>query len=75
MREWTIKELKELQDNIKGVLCKGVGIECTNRITSIILLDVAQDISETADKEYNDSDVRLAVGRAILKKLGIEREV
>ena len=42
-------------------------------IAESIVEDVAQDIYETADrKDWNDDDVRLAVGRVLCKKLNIE---
>lgn len=42
-------------------------------IAENIVEDVAQDIYETADREeWNNDDVRLAIGRVLCKKLKIE---
>jgi hypothetical protein len=42
-------------------------------IFDAIAEDVAQDILEcTTREDYNDDDVRLAVSRVLVKKLGIE---
>jgi archaellum component FlaC len=39
-------------------------------IFNAIIEDVIADVKECADKEFSNDDVRLAVNRAILKKLG-----
>ena len=42
-------------------------------IAEAITEAVAQDIYESADpSEWNDDDVRLAIGRVLCKRLGIE---
>lgn len=42
-------------------------------IAENIVEDVAQDIYETADREnWDEDDIRLAVGRVLCKKLNIE---
>ena len=43
-----------------------------DHIFDLIQDEVAEDIYAAADKRYNDDDVRLAVGRALTKRLGIE---
>ena len=34
--------------------------------------DIIRDIEETADKEFNDSDIRIAIRRTLFNRLGIE---
>ena len=41
-------------------------------VYGIIIDDVIRDIEECADKEFNNSDVSLAVQRALMKALNIE---
>ena len=41
-------------------------------VYGIIIGDVIRDIEECADEEFNDSDVSLAVQRALMKALNIE---
>lgn len=43
-----------------------------NKLCNEILLDVAKDVLERADVEWNVTDVCHAIGRVLLKKLGIE---
>ena len=40
-------------------------------VTATIFDEVLQDIEETADKHFNDSDVRIAVARVLKKRLGV----
>ena len=35
-----------------------------------IVRDVKRDLDETADREFNDSDLRLAIGRVLCARLG-----
>lgn len=46
---------------------KKVTPDYAEQIASNILIDVKADIEETADEEYNTADVRLAIGRTLLK--------
>ena len=50
-----------------------VSDEYWGRIADEILEEVCQDVEETADEEeWNEDDVRLAVGRVLCGKLGLE---
>ena len=44
----------------------------SSHIFDLIQDEVAEDIKECAAERYNDDDVRLAVGRVLVKRLGIE---
>lgn len=46
-----------------------ISTEYTRNIAEIIYFDVLQDIQETADTNFNDDDIRLAIGRVILDKI------
>ena len=41
-------------------------------ITEEIIDDVLRDVTECADADYSDDDVRYAIGRVLCEKLGIE---
>ena len=43
-----------------------------NNVTDTILDEVITDIEETADEDFNGSDVRIAIVRVLKKKIGID---
>ena len=43
-----------------------------NMVYGTIIDDVKTDVKECADKDFNSSDISLAVQRALLKALNIE---
>lgn len=45
--------------------------ECAS-VSDLILDDVVNDVKETADGDFNDADVRIAICRVLMKRLGIE---
>ena len=45
------------EDHLRGVVAR-------------IAKDVKRDLDETADREFNDSDLRLAIGRVLCARLG-----
>lgn len=46
--------------------------EYRNIVYGIIIDDVVRDVEECADKEFNDSDISLAVQRTLMKALNLE---
>lgn len=44
----------------------------SDHIFDLIQDEVAEDVYTAAGREYNDDDIRLAVGRILVKRLGIE---
>ena len=42
------------------------------KITDLISNEVEEDVIECADYDYNDSDIRIAVKRVIMAKMGLE---
>ena len=70
METWTKEQIEELKYIITLMLSNSVGeLDMAQDIAGIIVLEVAKDITETADYTFNDSDVRLAIGRVIKSKL------
>ena len=47
-----------------------VGEDYLRGVVARIVRDVKRDLDETADREFNDSDLRLAVGRVLCARLG-----
>ena len=47
-----------------------VGEDYLRGVVARIARNVKRDLDETADREFNDSDMRLAVGRVLCARLG-----
>ena len=47
-----------------------VGEDYLRGVVARIARDVKRDLDETADREFNDSDLRLAIGRVLCARLG-----
>lgn len=72
MYYWTGKNISNMQYIVEHKLLSVMCVESAKRIADVIVLGVVQDISETAGREFNDNDVRLAIGRVLEKRLGIK---
>ena len=46
-----------------------VGEDYLRGVVARIARDVKRDLDETADREFNDSDLRLAIGRVLCARL------
>lgn len=65
----TKKEM--VQDVAFRLLSKSISDDYVSELTNAIAEDVYQDVDETADPgEWNEDDVRLALGRVLLRKCG-----
>ena len=53
-----------------GFLAPVVSEDYLRGVVARIVRDVKRDLDETADREFNDSDLRLAVGRVLCARLG-----
>ena len=54
------------------MLRKCISTDYVGNIIDEIIDDVIEDVELTADKEWNEDDIKLAVGRVICDRLGIE---
>ena len=74
MNEKFVKNVRESMDciNQSGYGFSVISDDYVNDIFDLIEKEVAEDIYCTAGFRYNDSDVRLAVGRVISKRLGLQ---
>jgi len=68
----TDTEKMRLREHMIILLDGSISDDYIGRIIDNILDDVAEDIDTTADKNYNNDDVRLAIGRILIEKLGID---
>lgn len=79
--EYTIDDVEELQSEkqkqiyamIVKSLQNAISSDYINTVAEHILDDVVEDVEECADKDdWNEDDVRLAVGRVFIKKMGVD---
>lgn len=72
MKGWTDESISDLKSIIFIILQNAMNNDVAHIISDSIVLSVAKDISETADTDFNDSDVRLAIGRVLLNRLKLD---
>lgn len=58
--------------SIEELLTYSCTKEYSRKIANHILADVLEDIKTSAGEEYNEDDIRLAIGRVLMNKLGME---
>lgn len=64
----------QIQLTLRSLLCIAISDDYVNDIINDIIDDVYEDVATCADQEnWNEDDVRLAVGRVLCDRLGIER--
>lgn len=63
----------DVREFMLSLLKKSISDDYVVYIADNILDDVVEDVKETADRtEWNEDDVRLAIGRVLIDKLGID---
>lgn len=67
-----MKKEEEIEYRARQFLAEFAGHDYGGRILEVIKDDVVADVEECADEEWSDDDVRMAIGRAISKRLGAE---
>lgn len=55
------------------LLIMSISSDYVRSIVDNLIDDVTEDVAATADVQWNEDDVRLAIGRVLIQKLGIER--
>lgn len=53
------------------MLSKSIATEYAQYISEEISDEVRQDVETSADKDFNEDDLRLAIGRVLCEKLNI----
>ena len=66
-----------VRKNMERINQSGYGLsiisdDYSDSIFDLIQDEVAEDVYTAAERRFNDDDVRLAVGRVLVKHLGIE---
>ena len=60
---------EQVEKIVERILSSSITKDYIHRIVDVIIDDVVADVNETADADnWNKDDVRLAIGRIILKK-------
>lgn len=72
-KEYKVEMNEQIEDETKSIL-SNIFTETSymNMAYGTIIDDVKNDVKECADEEFNDSDISLAVQRALIKALNIE---
>jgi hypothetical protein len=60
-----------MQGVIFLMLSKSIATEYAQYISEEISDEVRQDVETSADKDFNEDDLRLAIGRVLCEKLNI----
>ena len=68
MKYW---KRRNLEDRIYRFLLILISEDYIGDIMDIILDDVIRDISECANEDWNDDDIRFALGRVLCEKLRV----
>ena len=63
---------KEIRNFMKSTLASGISTDYLDYIIDELISDVIEDVKTSADADYSDDDIRLAVGRVLFLKLGME---
>lgn len=67
--------MEELRNDVRRIFAESVSTEYTKIILDKIEDDIVSDVVETSayeeDGSYNDDDIRLAIGRVLINKMGI----
>lgn len=57
---------------VEKLLRKSISDDYVGTITREIIEDVIEDIETSADVEYNEDDIKLAIGRVLIERMGLE---
>ncbi len=62
----------DVREFVLSLLKKSISDDYVVYIADNILDDVVEDIKTSADDDYSDEDVRFAIGRVLINRLGID---
>lgn len=69
----TAEKMKQVRFFLKDFLLRdAIPDDYRGYIVNEILSDVCEDVDCAADEEFSDGDVRLALGRVLCSRLGID---
>ncbi len=64
----------DVREFMLSLLKKSISDDYVVSIADNILDDVIEDIKTSADEDYSDDDVRFAIGRVLINRLGIDAD-
>ncbi len=67
-----MSEEVDLKALLRDMLGRAVADDYVGQLVDAIADDVREDLAAAADPEYSVGDVRLAIGRVLLDRLGVE---
>ena len=67
-----MNEKEKLTAVLRDVLAQAVAEDYVGPLVDAIADEVREDLVAAADPEYSVGDVRLAIGRVLLSRLGVE---
>ena len=62
-------DYQEIEDTITKILAPTTTGDYAKEIAFYICKDVINDLKDCTDEDYNDDDIRFAIGRVILKSI------
>lgn len=67
-----IKHYEQFKVKVYNMLKESISDDYVGYILTSIIGDVIDDVETCADEDYNEDDIRLAIGRTFMNKLGID---
>ena len=67
-----MSEEDDLKSVLRDMLGRAVADDYVGKLVDAIAGEVREDLVAAADSEYSVGDVRLAIGRVLLDRLGVE---
>ncbi len=67
------KKEEAIRNNVYHFMREAMSSDYSDLVAEAILTDVIADVNECADAEnWNEDDVRLAIGRVLISRMGID---
>ena len=67
-----MSEEDDIKSVLRDMLGRAVADDYVGPLVDAIVGEVREDLASAADREYSVGDVRLAIGRVLLDRLGVE---
>lgn len=65
--------MTDIESEMYRLLAMSIASDYVRSIVDTLIDDVTEDVLTAADTLWNEDDVRLAIGRVLIERLGIER--
>lgn len=67
-----INDIIQFRNIVEDVLRCSIGDDYVSYVWTLFGGDIIEDVESCADEDYNEDDIRMAIGRVICRRLGIE---